>query len=95
LDTLDAERGFTGTLQQVLRSAKNLLDADVAGLMLVDHAGALRWASASDPMVETHKALGSAHSISVSWCAAGVLPATCQKRCLARRVAPPWGPHQP
>jgi hypothetical protein len=31
--------------------------------MLVDHVGALRWASASDPMVETHEALGSAHSI--------------------------------
>ena len=41
------------TLPQVLRSAKTLLDADRAGLMLVDHAGALRWASASDPMVET------------------------------------------
>jgi GAF domain-containing protein len=31
------------------------LDADMAGLMLVDHAGALRWASASDPMVESHE----------------------------------------
>jgi hypothetical protein len=55
LDTLDLDRGFTGTLQQVLRSARTLLDADMAGLMLVDHAGALRWASASDPMVETHE----------------------------------------
>jgi putative methionine-R-sulfoxide reductase with GAF domain len=55
LDTLDLDRGFTGTLQQVLRSARTLLDADMAGLMLVDQAGALRWASASDPMVETHE----------------------------------------
>jgi hypothetical protein len=55
LDTLDVERGFNGTLPQVLRSAKALLDADRVGLMLVDHAGALRWASASDPMVETHE----------------------------------------
>ena len=54
LDTLDVERGFARALQQVLSSAKALLDADRAGLMLVDHAGALRWASASDPMVETH-----------------------------------------
>jgi putative methionine-R-sulfoxide reductase with GAF domain len=54
LDTLDAARGFTGTLQQVLRSAKTLLDADMAGLTLVDHAGALRWAAAADPMVQTH-----------------------------------------
>ena len=55
LDTLDLDRGFTGTLQQVLRSARTLLDADMAGLMLVDHAGTLRWASCSDPMVETHE----------------------------------------
>ena len=55
LDTLEVERGFTGTLQQVLRSARTLLDADMAALMLVDHAGALRWASAADPMVQTHE----------------------------------------
>ena len=54
MDTLEVERGFTGTLQQVLRSAMTLLAADMAGLMLVDHAGALRWASAADPMVESH-----------------------------------------
>jgi GAF domain-containing protein len=55
LDTLDVARGFTGTLRQVLRSAKTLLDADMAGLTLVDHAGALRWATASDPMVGSHE----------------------------------------
>jgi ANTAR domain-containing protein/GAF domain-containing protein len=48
LDTLDVERGLAGTLQQVLRSAKTLFDADGAGLTLVDRAGALRWASVSD-----------------------------------------------
>jgi GAF domain-containing protein len=53
LGSLDAEQGLAVTLPRVLRSAKTLLDADRAGLMLVDHAGALRWASASDPMVET------------------------------------------
>jgi GAF domain-containing protein len=52
LDTLDVERGLARTLQQVLRSAKTLLDADRAGLLLVDRAGALRWASASDRVVE-------------------------------------------
>jgi hypothetical protein len=40
------------TLPQVLRSAKTLLDADRAGLMLVDQAGALCWASGSDRVVE-------------------------------------------
>ena len=48
LDTVDVAQGLARTLQQVLRSAKTLLDADRAGLMLVDQAGALRWASASD-----------------------------------------------
>jgi GAF domain-containing protein len=48
LDTLDVESGLARMLQQVLRSAKTLLDADRAGLMLVDRAGALRWASAAD-----------------------------------------------
>jgi putative methionine-R-sulfoxide reductase with GAF domain len=55
LDTLDVEGRFTGTLQQVLGSARTLLDADMAGLMLVDHAGTLRWASCSNPMVQTHE----------------------------------------
>ena len=52
LDTLDVERGFAGALQQVLGSARSLLDADMAALMLIDHTGALRWASASDRMLE-------------------------------------------
>ena len=40
------------TLPQVLGSAKTLLDADRVGLMLVDQAGALRWATASDGVIE-------------------------------------------
>jgi hypothetical protein len=52
LDTLDVQRGFAGTLQQVLRSARTLFDADLAGLMLVDHAGALHWSSTSDRVVD-------------------------------------------
>jgi hypothetical protein len=52
LDALDVEQGLAVTLQQVLRSAKSLLDADRAGLMLIDQAGALRWASGSDGVVE-------------------------------------------
>jgi GAF domain-containing protein len=55
LDTVDLAQGLARTLQQVLRSAKTLLDADRAGLMLVDQAGALRWASASDRAVEAHE----------------------------------------
>jgi putative methionine-R-sulfoxide reductase with GAF domain len=52
LDALSLESGLARTLQQVLDSAKALFDADRAGLMLVDHAGALRWASASDQVAE-------------------------------------------
>jgi putative methionine-R-sulfoxide reductase with GAF domain len=55
LDTLDLEEGLAEALDQVLASAKTLLDADMTGLMLVDHAGALRWASAADSMVESHE----------------------------------------
>jgi GAF domain-containing protein len=50
--SLDVEQGFAVTLQQVLGSAKTLLDADRAGLLLLDQAGALRWASGSDRLVE-------------------------------------------
>jgi hypothetical protein len=52
LDALAVEQGLAVTLQQVLRSAKTLLEVDRAGLMLVDLGGVLRWASASDRGVE-------------------------------------------
>jgi hypothetical protein len=52
LDALDVEQGLGVTLPQVLRSAKTLLEVDWVGLMLVDQAGALRWASGSDRLVE-------------------------------------------
>jgi hypothetical protein len=52
LGSLDVERGLDVTLAQMLRSAKTLLDADRAALMLIDPAGTLRWASASDRVVE-------------------------------------------
>ena len=52
LDALDVEQGLAGTLHQLLRSAKALLDADRVGFLLVDEAGALRWASGSDGVVE-------------------------------------------
>jgi hypothetical protein len=45
LGPLDVEQGLDVTLQQVLRSAKTLLDADRAGLMLIDQGGTLGWAS--------------------------------------------------
>jgi hypothetical protein len=52
LDALDVEQGLAVTLPQVLGSATTLLDADRAGLMLLDQAGVLRWASGSDQVVE-------------------------------------------
>ena len=52
LGTLDLEEGLARTLQQVLRSATTLLEVDRVGLMLVDPAGALHGAGASDQVVE-------------------------------------------
>ena len=52
LGALDLDQGLDVTLQQVLRSAKTLLDADKAVLRLVDETGALRWASGSDRVGE-------------------------------------------
>jgi ANTAR domain len=52
LGSLDVDQGLAVTLPQVLRSAKSLLGAERVGLRLVDQAGALRWASASDREVE-------------------------------------------
>jgi ANTAR domain len=52
LGSLDVERGWDVSLRQVLGSARTLLDADRAGLMLLDQAGVLRWASGSDQMGE-------------------------------------------
>jgi ANTAR domain len=52
LGSLDIDQGLDVTLPQVLCSARTLLDADRAVLMLVDQTGALRWASASDRVGE-------------------------------------------
>ena len=52
LGSLDVEQDLAVTLPQVLGSAKTLLDADRVGLLLIDQAGALRWASASDGVIE-------------------------------------------
>jgi hypothetical protein len=52
LGTLDAEQGLDVPLRQVLCSAKALLDADRVTLMLIDQAGVLGWATASDQVVE-------------------------------------------
>jgi hypothetical protein len=52
LDGLDVDQGLEVTLPQVLGSAKTLLDADRAVLMLIDQTGALRWASGSDRVVK-------------------------------------------
>jgi GAF domain-containing protein len=48
IGTLDPEAGLAPTLQQIVMAAKQLFQADGAGMMLVDRQGELRWASASD-----------------------------------------------
>jgi hypothetical protein len=48
LTDLDPTRDLTATLQQAVMAAKQLFDAQAAGIMLTDLDGRLRWASASD-----------------------------------------------
>jgi GAF domain-containing protein len=48
LTDLDPLGDLSATLQQAVQAAKQLFDADAAGVMLVDMDGSLRWASASD-----------------------------------------------
>ena len=48
LGTLDPDHDLAPTLQQVVVAARQLFQADGAGLMLIDREGRLRWASASD-----------------------------------------------
>jgi hypothetical protein len=53
LGTLDPEQDLAPTLQQIVLAAKQLFEADAAGLMLIDQQGQLRWASASDQTAQT------------------------------------------
>ena len=53
LGTLDPDHDLAPTLQQVVVAAKQLFEADGAGLMLIDRQGQLRWASASDQTAQT------------------------------------------
>jgi hypothetical protein len=53
LNDLDPTRDLAATLQQAVIAAKQLFDADAAGIMLADADGQLRWASASDQRAQT------------------------------------------
>jgi hypothetical protein len=52
LDEVDLDRGLVPSVLQLVTMTKHLLGVDGAGLMLVDAAGALRWAAASDQQAE-------------------------------------------
>ena len=52
LTDLDPVADLAATLQQAVQAAKQLVDADAAGIMLVDVDASLRWASASDQRAE-------------------------------------------
>jgi GAF domain-containing protein len=52
LTDLQPEHDLAATLQQSAVAAKQLFDAQAAGVMLVDIDGQLRWASASDPRAQ-------------------------------------------
>jgi GAF domain-containing protein len=53
LTDLQPDQDLPATLQQAVQAAKQLFDADAAGVMLVDVDGTLRWASASDQRAQT------------------------------------------
>jgi signal transduction protein with GAF and PtsI domain len=53
LNDLDPTRDLPATLHQAVVSAKRLLGAQAAGIMLADADGQLRWASASDQRAQT------------------------------------------
>jgi hypothetical protein len=48
LADLHPEQDLAATLQEAVLAAKQLFEADAAGIMLADMEGKLRWASASD-----------------------------------------------
>jgi GAF domain-containing protein len=53
LTDLQPQQDLVLTLQQAVLAARELFNADAAGVMLVDLDGGLRWASASDPRAQT------------------------------------------
>jgi GAF domain-containing protein len=53
LTDLHPDQDLAATLQQAVQAAKQLFDADAAGVMLVDLDGQLRWASASDQRAQS------------------------------------------
>jgi GAF domain-containing protein len=53
LTDLHPEQDLAATLQEAVLAAKQLFDADAAGIMLADMEGKLRWASASDQRAQT------------------------------------------
>jgi GAF domain-containing protein len=53
LTDLHPEQDLPATLHQAVIAAKQLFDADAAGVMLTDIDGRLRWASASDERAQT------------------------------------------
>jgi transcriptional regulator with GAF, ATPase, and Fis domain len=53
LTDLHPDQDLAATLQQAVIAAKQLFDADAAGIMLTDLDGNLRWASASDQRAQT------------------------------------------
>jgi len=53
LNDLDPTRDLPATMRQAVLAAKQLFDAQAAGIMLADDDGQLRWASASDQRAQT------------------------------------------
>jgi hypothetical protein len=83
LNDLDPTRDLAATLQQAVIAAKQLFDADAAGIMLADADGNLHWASAS---TRAPRSLRTTRKCSRLVPARRRLPAAGQRSC----TTPPW-----
>jgi GAF domain-containing protein len=88
LTDLHPDQDLPATLQQAVLAAKQLFDADAAGIMLIDADGNLRWASASDEraqVLEDNQELFAAGPCAEAFNTGG--PAVMHDASLERR----WG----
>jgi transcriptional regulator with GAF, ATPase, and Fis domain len=92
LTDLDPERDLPATLQRAVTVAKQLFDADAAGITLTDATGELRWASGSDQRTQALE--DDQEAVAAGPCAEAFTtgrPAAMYDAHQERRRGGPWG----
>ena len=92
LGDLDPEPDLPASLQRAVTAAKQLFDADAAGITLTDATGGLRWASGSDQRaqaVENDRAACAAGPCAEAFTTGR--PAVMYDAYQERRRGGPWG----